>query len=112
MQSHLEEKAAFLQAKGDLNLQPHVVVICDDLEKLHRPNGCIAYAVIQTDVFFEFHSLLEAVETCLKAIFVFNLQFPTASHMSWFFLQKAIFQITSKFDRVCRKVTQLLQDTK
>ena len=52
MQSHLEEKAAFLQAKGGLNLQPHVVVICDDLEKLHRPNGCIAYAVIQTDVFF------------------------------------------------------------
>ena len=27
MQSHLEEKAAFLQTKGGLNLQPHVVVI-------------------------------------------------------------------------------------
>ena len=65
MQSHLEEKAAFLQTKGGLNLQPQVVVICDDLEKLHRPNGFIAYAVIQTDV-FEFHSLLEAVEICLK----------------------------------------------
>ena len=84
MRSHLEEKATCLQSKGRLNLKPHAVVICDDLAKLHRPNDCVAYAVIQTDVFFEVHLQLEAVEMCLRAIFVFNLQFSTAAHIGSF----------------------------
>ena len=48
MQSHLEEKAAFIQEEGNLRLQPHVVVICNDVSKIAQGNGCIAYAVVQT----------------------------------------------------------------
>lgn len=112
MQSHLEEKAAFIQEKGNLRLQPHVVVICNDVSKIAQGNGCIAYAVVQTDFYYEFHSIIEAMELCLKAVFVFNLQFPNAAYMSWLYLQRAVLGITSKFDRECGKVSQLLQDIK
>ena len=110
MQSHLEEKATFLQTKGGLNLQPHVVVTCDDLEKLHRPNGCIVYAVIQNDVFFEFHSLLGAVEICLKSLFaIYSFQPP---HICLgFFCKKQYFKLHLSLIVFAEKLTQLLQDT-
>lgn len=112
MQSHVEEKAAFLQSKGNLCLQPHVVVLCDDVAKICNPDNVIAYAIISSDVFYEFHSVAEAVELCLKAVFLFNLQFPNAAYSSWLFLQKAVLSITSKYDRDSVKVTRLLNDTK
>ncbi len=101
-----------MQIKGNLRLQPHVVVLCDDIAKICNPDNVIAYAIISPEIYYEFHSVLEAVDMCIKAVFLFNLQFPNAVYASWLFLQKAVLGVSSKYDKSSVKVTQLLQDTK
>ncbi len=110
--THLEQKIVVLQKKGNVMLQPHVVVVCDDDSKLADSRYAIAYAVIQADLIYTFNSIFEAVDMCMKAVFAFNLQFPPAAHGAWFFLQRAVYNISTKYDRQCGKVKQLLIDTK
>ena len=87
-----------LQTKGNVMLQPHVVVVCDDDSKLADCRYVTAYAAIQLDLIYTFNSIFEAVNMCMKAVFAYNLQFPLAAHGAWFFLQRAVYNITTKFD--------------
>jgi hypothetical protein len=61
-----------------LALQPHVVVVCEDLDKLGATSGSSAYAVVQSNMYYEMASIVAAVDVCLKAalfsIYVIQLQ--------------------------------------
>jgi len=54
---------------------------------------------------------MEAVDICMKSAFVFGVDYPCTSNSSWSFLQKAVYGLTSQFDRISSKVQELLTDT-
>ena len=78
---YLDQKARQL-AKRNSKLQPHVIVLCKEMERLSQRDSCVCYAVVQGQAFYETPSVLEAVDICLKAAFVFALQFPAGTHSS------------------------------
>lgn len=109
MQKYLSGKVNKLEKKK-LKFQPHVVCLCEDIMQLGQRDSTICYAVIDSTVFYETSSLLEAVDICVKAAFVFGIQFPQAAHSSWLFVQRAVYVITTDFDNVSSKALELLTD--
>jgi len=41
------------------------------------------YAVLQSTVYYKAASVTDAVDICMKATFVFGLDFPTAAQSTW-----------------------------
>ena len=70
----------------------------------------VSYAVISGKLWYQTSSILEAVDVCVKATFVFGIKFPEAAHSSWLFLQKAIYDISTKYDAMPTKVSELISD--
>ena len=67
------------------------------------------YAAIQNRVYYECHSLLEAVDIiCIKATSVFNLTYAPSLHSSWLFVQKAVYCISIAYDACLVEVTSLI----
>ena len=108
MEKYLDEKAAHLQ-RYDLNVQPHVVVISSDDLPVFRDKS-VSYAVVSGKLWYRTSSMLDAVDACMKAAFVFGLKFPEAARSSWLFLQKAIYGISTKFDSAPSKVLELMSE--
>lgn len=81
-----------------LSLQPHVVVICEDISQLDGIGGSIAFAVVQSNLFYEMPSVVAAVDACIKACFVFNLSYPAAARLSWVYIQRAVNDISTDLD--------------
>ena len=93
-----------------LSLQPHVVVICDDTDKLDTVGGSVSYAIVQSNLYYEMPTLLAAVDTCIKVCFVMNPKYSAGAKSSWLFLQKALFDIHTDDDQCGSKVLQLVAD--
>ena len=106
MERYIEEKAAKLR-QHNVTLQPYVVVLSEDLTNVH---DAVFFAVLQNRVFYQCQSMLEAVDVCVKASFVFNLTYAPASYSSWLFLQREIYKINSVFDSMPVKVLALQSD--
>lgn len=109
MEHHLKEKEQNLKKFG-LSLQPHVVVICDDFDKLDAVGGGSAFARIQSNLYYEMASIAAAVDLCLKACFVFNLRYPTAAKSTWTFIQLNVFKIATAHDEVASRVMELMSE--
>ena len=54
---------------------------------------------------------MEAVDVCVKSTFVFSLLYPQAAHSAWSFVQRSVYGLSSGYDRLSSKVTELLTDT-
>ena len=104
----MEDKASSLARKG-YQFQPHVVVLTseDDFDGAYT-----AYACLHSSVFYETTTLLEAVDIALKSAFVLGVQYPAPAHATWTFLQKAVYEVSSTFDRIPSKVLELVTDLK
>jgi hypothetical protein len=70
----------------------------------------VVYAVIQGKLYFELPSIMEAFDVCFKTMFLFNLQFPLPAISSWSFMQRAVFDMKTKYDVRLSKVTELMSD--
>ena len=92
-----------------LNLQPHVVVIADDVADIGSSDALVL-AVIQSNLYFEVHSVVAGVDICLKSTFVFHLGYGCAAKSSWLFIQKAVFAFETEHDGNNAKVFQLMAD--
>jgi hypothetical protein len=60
----------------------------------------VAYAVIQSNLFYQMAPVSAAVELCFKACFVFSLCYSAAAKSTWTFLQVGIFDIKTEHDEV------------
>ena len=89
-------------------MQPHVVVISEDNKMINATY----YAVLTELVYYETVTMIEAVDIAYKACFVLGLDFPHAANSSWMFLEKGIYNMTSKYDRVPSKVLELVTELK
>jgi len=67
---------------------------------------------VQGGLFYEVSTVVEAVDICLKASFVFGLKFPEPAKSSWTFVQKAVYGITSSSDFSSNKLLELLSSLK
>jgi hypothetical protein len=81
--------------KKNLQVQPHVVVLSSDISCSSKS---VAYACVHSSMFFRATSVMEAVDICLKAAFVFGINYPVAAHSCWSFMQKAVYRLSSRFD--------------
>jgi hypothetical protein len=102
---HLTSEEVSLRAMG-LTLQPHVIVSYENLDKFETVRSA-AYAVIQSNLYYEMASVLAAVESCFKTTLVMNVSYPAAAKSSWIFVQTGIFDISTKHDDMRSKVLEL-----
>lgn len=109
LQQHLLNKESAMKTMG-MSLQPHVVVICNDIDKLDTVGGSVSYAVIQSNLYYQMPTVMSAVDACLKVCFVMNLNYPAGAKSSWLFIQRAVFDITTNSDDAGSKLLQLLVD--
>jgi hypothetical protein len=93
-----------------LTLQPHVIVICEDIDQLG--GEVVVLAVIQSNLFYEVATVMAAIDVCIKACFVMNLMYCHGAKSSWLFLQKALYGINTPNDEKSSKVLQLIADCK
>lgn len=99
---HLAEKGKTLQQKNAGAFGPHVLVLCDD----HVDS--VVYAVIQGNLVYEAPSVLDAVDMCIKAAFVFGLSYPSPSRSSWTFIQKVVFGMSSDVDYSSTRLAEIM----
>lgn len=102
-------KSTELERRNAGGMQPHVVVLTAD-RTLH--GDCLIYAVIQGGHYYKVESIPAAIDTCLKASFVFNLKYPMPANSSWIFLQRAVYKIETADDCCGNRVMELLTSIK
>lgn len=95
--------------KLNMKLQPHVVFLTKDCDLIDLVDS-VSYAVLGNTVYYECASILDAVDICIKATFVFGIEYPLASSSCWLFLQKSVYQLTSEYDVNSIKVNALMSD--
>jgi len=78
-----------------LTLQPHVIVLCEDITNIDAVDGSIAYAVIQSNLYYKLPTVVAAVDVCIKACFVMDLCYPVGAKSSWVHMQRALYGINT-----------------
>ena len=71
-----------------LTLQPHVIVICEDINSVDTVDGSIPYAIIQSNLYYELLIIVAAVDVCIKACFVMDLSYAVGAQSSWVYIRK------------------------
>ena len=56
------------QNKKEIRLQPHVVLLCNDVEDFAK-GKYVAFSVVTSDLLYEMHRVVAAVDVCLKCTF-------------------------------------------
>jgi len=64
--------------------------------------------VLLNDTVYEVHSLIKAVDVCLKAFFVINAEYPCHAQEPWLLLQRGVFGIDTSFDIRSARVDEIL----
>lgn len=88
----------------DVTLQPFIIVVGPSLKAIS------ARYIIVNNVRYEATSTINAVDACFKIIFVLNAQYPAESTNVWQFIQTALFDLKTKYDKIYTTVTTLLTD--
>ncbi|XP_053607240.1 uncharacterized protein LOC128673433 isoform X3 [Plodia interpunctella] len=90
--------------KIGINLQPFIIVVGPS------PKEIFDRYVILNNVRYEVTTVLDAVDACFKIIFVLNAKYPSESKHVWQFIQKAMFKLDTKYDKVFTTVNTLITD--
>ena|SRR5664279_1159188 len=90
---YLARKGHELQTKNCGCFGPHVLVLSDADDR-----DVAVYSVIQGNLFFEMNSIIEAIDACIKASFVFGLSYPLSARCSWTFVQQMVFGVNTDDD--------------
>lgn len=85
-----DRKAKF--AELGIRLQPMVIIIGSKLTEIKE------YFVWYDDITYKFHSFLATLDITFKLIFALNLNFNVESLQVWQFVQKKMYNITTKYD--------------
>ena len=66
--------------------------------------------VVIDDVLYEVESTLKAIDITFKAFHALHANYPVESERIWLFLQKAIYNIETQWDKQEGTVTALVQE--
>lgn len=94
------------------SVQPYIVIIGPSIATIHT-----RYIVINnvkysstSDIRYESTSIIVAVDTCFKILFALNAEYPSESSNIWYFIQKGLYKLTTKYDKVYTSVNSLMTD--
>ena len=101
MQTTIDRRRAKLASFG-LTVQPYIIAVGSDA--IHA-----VYVVVDSKK-YEVPTVLKAVDICFKAFQALHAAYPVESYPVWIFLQRAVFDITTKWDREVISVNSLLTE--
>ncbi|CAH0380771.1 unnamed protein product [Bemisia tabaci] len=101
LQTAIEDKIKTFAEYG-LTVQPCPAVIND--------NGNIQSYAIINKIFYRVESPIQALDVAIKACHALHADYPHEAKYSYLFLQKIIFDISTKFDGTCSSVRKLEKD--
>lgn len=105
--SEIEETITRRQEKLQkigLHLQPFIIVVGTSLREIS------GRYIVLNNIRYEVTSLLKAVGACFKIIFVLNAEYPSECKHVWQFIQEALFQLDTKFEKNYTTVNTLITD--
>ncbi|XP_047986882.1 uncharacterized protein LOC125233141 isoform X2 [Leguminivora glycinivorella] len=105
--AHIEDTIARRAEKlreMELTLQPSIVIVGPSIKEIS------GRYIIVNNVRYEVTSIINAVDACFKIIFVLNAQYPAESNNVWQFIQTALYQIKTKYDKIYTTVNTLMTD--
>lgn len=74
------------------------------LKKIHNSYVCI------DNILYSTSSTVEAIDVCLKAFHVLQLNYPAASEHLWLLIQKCIYKFRTKWDYVIPHTEHIIQN--
>lgn len=66
--------------------------------------------VIVDTIYYEIETPLKAIDIAIKCIHSLHAQYPKESEQVYLFLQKGIYDITTKYDKKCSAVSTLVKE--
>lgn len=93
-------------------VQPYIIIIGTSIADIHT-----RYTVINnvkysstSSIRYESASIIHAVDVCFKILFALNAEYPAESSNIWYFIQKGLYKLTTKYDKVYTSVNSLMTD--
>lgn len=69
------------------------------------------FVVANGSILYERSSIIQAVDhTCYKIVWAFNVEYGVDTYPVWYFIQRALYKMTSKFDKGSTAAESLLTD--
>lgn len=100
----IELRLATLRKKGSPS-QPYIIIVGESLEKINT-----FLIVANRSIIYETQSIMHAVDSCYKIVWALNLEYGIDTYPVWFFIQKALYKMTSAFDKGSTATESLLTD--
>lgn len=105
-QTAAELEALLNSKKGNgNNIQPCLLIV----GTISEPSQIMVYF---DNIKYKVFSVVRAIDICFKIFHVFNLEYPIQSLNVWLFIQKLYFNISSKYDKPCPLVNQIISELK
>lgn len=89
--SKVRESVKLAALQNNQTVQPYIILV-GKLEKIQEIYFCL------DSTLFQLNTVLEAIDVCFKAFFVFQLHYPVDSQHIWFLIQRGIYEIVTKQD--------------
>ena len=100
----IELRLGTLHTKG-VPSQPYIIVVGESLEQIN------SYLVVANrSVIYERLSIMHTVDTCYKITWALNAEYGIDTYPVWYFIQKAIYKMSSAFDKGSTATESLLTD--
>lgn len=87
-----------------LTLQPFIIVVGPSLKQIS------ARYIVLNNLRYEMTSIVKSVDACFKIIFVLNTEYSADCTQVWQFIQKALFNLNTKYDKIFTTVRALATD--
>jgi len=84
-------------------IQPYILIVGTPIE----PKEILVFF---DSTKYKVFSIVHAIDVCFKIFHLFNLEYPSQSIAVWIFIQKYFFSLTTKFDKPCHLLGQILSD--
>lgn len=100
----IELRLKTLQNKGATS-QPYIIIVGESLQDIKT-----YLVVVNKFVIYHRVNIMQAVDTCYKAIWALNAEYGIDSNAIWYFIQRGFYKMTSQFDQGSTSAESLLTD--
>lgn len=87
-------------------VQPYILIEGPSLTDVKT-----SYIVVD-DIRYQFNSVLKALDICFKCFHVFHCQYPPQGEHLWLLVQKALFGIDTKYDKILPYTADITERSK
>ncbi|KAF9408398.1 hypothetical protein HW555_011901 [Spodoptera exigua] len=90
----IELRLKTLENKGATS-QPYIIIVGESLNEIKT-----YLVVVNKSVIYHRVNIIQAVDTCYKAIWALNAEYGSIPYSIWFFIQRGLYKMNSQYDRV------------